>query len=97
LGRLFGGSCRISVEGFVAAVSGSTLILNVGGNDGVQVGDRFEISRVVEEVHDPVSKEVIDRVLERAGDLVITSVRDKTSTGTYSGAPAQVKYVARKN
>jgi hypothetical protein len=48
-------------------------------------------------VTDPVTKEVLDRVVERAGVLVIGSVRERTATGTYTGTPAQVGFVARKD
>jgi len=44
------------VEGRVADVSGKTLVINVGSNDGVNVGEVFEVLNIVREVKDPVSK-----------------------------------------
>ena len=41
------------VEGRVADVSGNTLVINVGSDDGVNVGETFEILRIVREVKDP--------------------------------------------
>jgi curli biogenesis system outer membrane secretion channel CsgG len=84
------------VEGRVADVSGKTLVLNVGSNDGVNVGEVFEVLNIVREVKDPVTKETLDVVTEKTGEMTITSVRDKVSTGTYTGSPAKVGFMARK-
>jgi len=84
------------VEGRVADVSGKTLVLNVGANDGVNVGEVFEVLRIVREVKDPVTKETLDVVTEKTGEMTITSVRDKVAMGTYTGSTAQVGFMARK-
>ena len=84
------------VEGRVADVSGKTLVLNVGSNDGVNVGEVFEVLNIVREVKDPVTKETLDVVTEKTGEMTITSVRDKVATGTYTGSPAKVGYMALK-
>jgi curli biogenesis system outer membrane secretion channel CsgG len=84
------------VETSVADVSGNTLVIAAGGNDGVNVGEIFEIHQVVREVKDPTTKEVLDRITNKVGEMTITSVRDKIATGTYVGAPAKVGYLARK-
>ena len=84
------------VETTVADVSGNTLVIAAGGNDGVNVGETFEIHRIDREVKDPTTKEVLDRITTKVGEMTITSVRDKIATGTYSGAPAKVGYLARK-
>jgi len=84
------------VETTVADVAGNTLVIAAGGNDGVNVGEIFEIHQVVREIKDPTTKEVLDRLTNKVGEMTITSVRDKISTGTYSGAPAKVGYLARK-
>ncbi len=76
-----------TVEGRVATIDGCTLYLSVGGNDGVQVGDHFEIHQIVNEVHDPETKEVIDRQTVKVGDFVVGTVRDKVSIGQYGGQP----------
>jgi curli biogenesis system outer membrane secretion channel CsgG len=85
-----------AVEGRVADVSGKTLVLNVGSNDGVNVGEVFEVLRIVREVKDPVTKETLDVVTEKTGEMTITSVRDKVATGSYNGSAAQVGFMARK-
>ncbi len=84
------------VEARVADVSGRTLTINAGSTDGVNVGETFEIMRIVREVKDPVTKETLDVVTEKAGEMTISSVRDKIATGNYTGSPAQVNFVARK-
>jgi hypothetical protein len=84
------------VETSVADVTGNTLVIAAGGNEGVGVGDVFEIHQVVREVKDPATKEVLDRITNKVGELTITSVRDKISTGSYSGTPAMVGYLARR-
>ena len=84
------------VEGRVADVSGNSLVLNVGSADGVNVGETFEILRIVREVKDPVTKETLDVVTEKSGEMTITSVRDKIATGNYTGTKPAVGYMARK-
>lgn len=85
-----------AVETSVADVSGNTLVIAAGGNDGVNVGEVFEVLQVVREVKDPTTKEVLDRITNKVGEMTITSVRDKIATGNYVGAPAKVGYLARK-
>ncbi len=84
------------VEGRVADVSGGTLVINVGANDGVSAGEVFEILKIVREVKDPVTKETLDLVTEKTGEMTINSVRDKIASGTYVGSTPQVGFVARK-
>jgi curli biogenesis system outer membrane secretion channel CsgG len=84
------------VETSVADIAGGTLVIAAGGNDGVAVGDVFEIHEVIREVRDPTTKEVLDRLTNKVGEMTVTSVRDKISTGTYTGSPAKVGFVARK-
>jgi curli biogenesis system outer membrane secretion channel CsgG len=85
-----------AVETSVADVSGNTLVIAAGGIDGVNVGETFEIHRIDREVKDPTTKEVLDRITTKVGEMTITSVRDKIATGTYVGSPAKVGYLARK-
>jgi curli biogenesis system outer membrane secretion channel CsgG len=84
------------VEALVADIAGPSMTITAGGNDTVAVGDVFEILRIDREVKDPVTKEVLDRITTKVGELVISSVRDKIATGNYSGSPAAVGFIARK-
>ena len=72
------------------------MVIAAGGNDGVNVGETFEILKVLREVRDPQTKEVLDTVTEKTGEMTITSVRDKISSGSYAGKPAAVNFIARK-
>ena len=76
---------QIDIEGRVAAVEGGSVYINVGSSSGVQVGDTFEVSRIVKEVKDPVTKEVLDVVTAPVGSLKITSVREKIAIGSFNG------------
>jgi hypothetical protein len=80
----------------VADVTGGTMVIAAGANDGVNVGETFEILKVLREVKDPQTKEVLDTVTESVGEMTVTSVRDKIATGTYAGKPAAVGFIARK-
>jgi len=85
-----------AVEASVADISGSSVTITAGSNDGVYQGDVFEVLKIVREVKDPTTKEVLDRITDKVGEISITSVRDKIATGTYQGGPPQVGYIARK-
>ncbi len=85
-----------AVEASVADISGSTITITAGSNDGVYQGDVFEVLKIVREVKDPTTKEVLDRITDKVGELTITSIRDKIATGNYQGGPPQVGYIARK-
>ena len=88
---------QVDIEALVADVSGSAVTLAAGANDGIAVGDRFEVFHIVSEIKDPVSGEVLDKKVEKSGELTITSVRDRIASGQYSGGPVAPKtYVARK-
>ena len=85
-----------SVEASVADIAGNSLTITAGTNDDVNVGDIFEVLRVVHEVKDPATQEVLDRLTEKAGELTVTSVREKIATGTYQGQKPKIGYIARK-
>lgn len=75
------------LDGLVADVNGKTLILNVGKNAGVQVGDKLKVGRTSREIKDPATGKVIRRIDTPLGTVTITDVDDLSSQGTYSGAP----------
>jgi curli biogenesis system outer membrane secretion channel CsgG len=81
-----------AIEGRVANIDGCTLYINVGGNDGVQVGDVFEIHQILKELSDPETKEIIDRQTVKVGDFIVSTVRDKASIGQYGGAALSPTY-----
>ncbi len=81
------------IEGRVASAAG-TVILNVGSQDGVLRGDRFEILQINGEITDPTTKEVIDIEAVKIGEFVADGVREKTVSGAYGGQPLSAAYVS---
>jgi curli biogenesis system outer membrane secretion channel CsgG len=81
------------VEARVAAIDGSKVTINAGTNYAVNVQDSFDVFRVVGEVKDPVTGEIIDLKLEPWGGMVVTSVRERTAEGTYTGKALSLKLV----
>jgi curli biogenesis system outer membrane secretion channel CsgG len=81
-----------TIEGRVATIDGCTIYLSVGGNDGVHVGDHFEIHQIIKEVLDPDTKEVLDKQTVKVGDFIAGTVRDKVTIGQYGGQPLSPSY-----
>lgn len=87
----------IEIQANVATVSGSTVYITAGTAAGVQVGDKFEVSRLGKQIKDPATGEVLDQESTPIGTLTITQVREKVSTGSYNGsAPTQAGDRAEK-
>lgn len=80
------GTTKIELLGRIADVDKSTLIVNLGKEHGVKVGDVLNVERVVREVKDPDTGKVLREVTEVIGTVRITEVDDKSSVGTYTGA-----------
>jgi curli biogenesis system outer membrane secretion channel CsgG len=64
----------VVVEGLVAAVDGGQVILNVGGNAGVKVGDTLQVVRVTKEIKDPATGSVLRRLTTTVGTVRATDV-----------------------
>ena len=64
----------VVVEGLVAAVDGGQIILNVGGNAGVKVGDQLQVVRVTKEIKDPTTGNVLRRLTTTVGIVKATDV-----------------------
>jgi curli biogenesis system outer membrane secretion channel CsgG len=82
-----------SVEGRVAKVSGNSPILGFGANEGVALGDRFDILKIMSQVVDPTTHQVLDVETAKVGELVASNVRDQITTGNYGGEPLSETYV----
>ena len=81
----------VKIAGRVIDVAGSELTLDVGGGTGVKVGDTLIVGRITREITNPDTGEVIRRVEEQLGSVVITEVDAQFSVGNYKGAsPAAV-------
>ena len=87
------------VEGRVTNITPNGGYLTVGANDGVLMGDRFDILQINGEVIDPATKDVLDYEAVKVGEFVVNNVREKISTGQYGGqalSPTYAKgYLAR--
>ncbi len=64
----------IKVEGLVAAVDGSQIVLNVGAKTGIKVGDHMSIERVTKEIKDPATGAVLRKMTSKMGELEVTDV-----------------------
>ncbi len=85
----------IEVDARVADVAGTSITINAGSSAGLVSGMKLTVYRKGKEIKDPTTGEVLDVQTERIGELLITSVREKIATGTYSGAPAKTGDVVR--
>jgi curli biogenesis system outer membrane secretion channel CsgG len=70
---------QIVVQGLVAAVTGGQLILNVGSNAGVKVGDQLNIQRVAAEIKDPATGKVIRRTSSNVGVVRVVEVDEQSA------------------
>jgi curli biogenesis system outer membrane secretion channel CsgG len=81
----------VQIDGLVADVNGTTLILNIGTKAGVHVGDHLHVMRTGREIKDPATGNVLRRTDTPVGEMVITEADEASSVGTLSGtAPALV-------
>lgn len=75
----------LNVEGLVADVNGTTIVINVGSRAGVKVGDRLRVKRTGREIKDPATGKVIRRVEDSMGEITITEVDEASAVGKYTG------------
>ena len=80
------------IEGRIAKISGNNPILGFGSNEGVAMGDRFEILKIMNEIVDPASHQVLDVETVKVGELVVNNVRDQIATGIYGGEMLSESY-----
>lgn len=81
-------SHKVELDGLVADVSGSQIILNIGSRAGLKIGDHLDVKRKQREVRDPATGKVIRRVEDKIGDLVITEVDEQSAVGRFNGSGA---------
>lgn len=73
-------------KGKIADVSGKTILLNIGRNNGVQVGDRVEVVRVVRQIPDPDNpSRILRTITETVATAEVTEVDDGSATATVAG------------
>jgi curli biogenesis system outer membrane secretion channel CsgG len=74
------------VSGLVADASTPDIIVNVGSQAGVKVGDKLQIGRVVRVVKDPTTGKPLRTIEDPVGQLTVTSVDATSAVGTFSGS-----------
>lgn len=81
----------------IADISGKQIYISSGAAEGVLRCDTFEVSRIIKELRDPISKEILDLQLEKVGMIMISEVRDKVSVGAFQGQHVpEIGMVVRK-
>ena len=87
---------RVKVEGLVAFIDASTVVLNVGSKSGLKPGDRLSVERVTQEIRDPNSRDVIRRLTEKIGEVEVTEADEASAVcKVLSGANIKVGDLAR--
>jgi len=75
----------LPVDGLVADVDGSTLVLNVGASAGLKTGQVLQVVHTGREIKDPATGKVIRRTETPVGQVTLTQVDAGSSVGTFSG------------
>ena len=70
----------ITVQGMLAFVDASGVVVNVGSKAGLKPGDKLSVERVTREVKDPSTGAVIRRMTSQVGTIEVTDV-DEGSAG----------------
>lgn len=70
---------QVTVQGLVAAIVGTQVVLNVGRKAGVNVGDQFTVERVSQEIKDPATGRVIRRMSSSIGTVRVVDVDDDSA------------------
>jgi curli biogenesis system outer membrane secretion channel CsgG len=86
-----------SIDGLVADVAESgQLVLNIGAQQGVKVGDRFQILRPGKEVRDPATGKLLTRNDNVLGEAVVLKVNEISCVAQFHGAePPKVRDLAQ--
>jgi curli biogenesis system outer membrane secretion channel CsgG len=77
-------------EGTVVLVKGNKVHINRGSREGVSKGQTFMVGQT-EALRDPDTGELLDVSMEKAGTIVIESVKDKVSIGTATEGAARIQ------
>ncbi len=70
----------MNVKGKIADVSGDTVIVNVGKNNGIAVGDNLQVERAYKTVKDPSTGKVLKELSATVGVISVTQVDPDSST-----------------
>lgn len=70
-----------SVQGKIADVSGTQIIVNVGKQNGLSAGDSLQVDRAYKTIKDPVSGKVLKELTSTIGVITLTQVDADSATG----------------
>ena len=76
------------LRGQITDVSTANIVVNVGSAAGLKVGDELLVTRVVHVVRERVANQQVGTVEDQVGELTITSVKEESAVGRFSGAGA---------
>ncbi len=77
------------LQGYVLKVIGDRVYINLTGTDGLKEGDYLNVYRIGDELVDPVSGEVIDRIRDRIGVLRVADAKETYTQCLTSETPLQ--------
>jgi len=76
----------LTIDGLVAdAAPDGTLILNVGSNAGLKVGDTLRVMHPGRKITDPATGKVLRQIEDSLGEVKITEVEATSSVGKFTG------------
>jgi curli biogenesis system outer membrane secretion channel CsgG len=73
-----------NVTGKVADVTGATVIVNVGKNNGLAVGDHLQVDRAYKTVKDPETGKVLKELTNTIAVITLSDVDKDSATGSIS-------------
>lgn len=86
-----------NVTGKVADVTGTTVIVNVGKNNGLAVGDRLSVDRTYKTVKDPETGKVLKELSNTVAVITLSDVDKDSATGSVSqGTGVKVGDIVKK-
>jgi len=76
--------------GKIASVSGDTVFINLGSSHNLKVGETFGVYKVIKEIKDPDTGEVLGKEEKKVGEIKITQVKgEKLSEATIISGTAE--------
>ena len=73
---------KVEIDGLVADVDGSVVILNVGSSHGLEAGTVLKVKRVIRTVKDPATGKVLREITGIIGEIRVDEVDKGSSVGT---------------
>src|SRR6202040_3129906 len=70
-----------NVQGKIADVTGTQVIVNVGKINGLHVGDSLQVERPYKTVKDPSTGKVLKELTSTVGVITLSQVDNDSSTG----------------